>query len=246
MTQYQTEAILLAAKNWGEADKMVTLFSREYGKISAIAYGARRPKSRLTAGMQPFMHIAIALTPGKNLDYIKQYDTIRTFREIRENLDYMAYGAFITELITELCPERQPEPLVFDLLESILKMISERNPRVVASAGAWQMLTLTGFSPQYKNCSICSQPLVFPAYFSPAAGGGICQACHTADSISYSASASNLLEKLINLDWQRPGNFSVRGSVLVETEKLFTRYLKYHIDKPLKSLEFIKELAIGR
>ncbi|MDD4601642.1 DNA repair protein RecO [bioreactor metagenome] len=243
MTQYQTEAILLSVRNWGEADKMVTLFSREHGKIGAIAYGARRPKNRLAAGMQPFMHINISLTPGKGLDYIKQYETINTFRPIRENLDYMAYGALIAELTAELCPDHQPEPLIFDLLEGILRLLSERNPRVVVLAGAWQLLALSGFSPQYTYCTSCSKDLILPAYFSAAIGGGLCPSCRTTESFAFSAAAGDFLDKLLQLDWQAPTAFKVSGAALVEIEKLLICYLKYHIDKPLKSLDFIRQVV---
>lgn len=243
MTQYQTKAILLAVRNWGEADKMVTLFSREYGKISAIAYGARRTKSHLAGGMQTFMQIDVSLTPGKGLDYIKQYEMINTFRSMRESLTSMAYGAFIVELTAELCPERQPEPLVFDLLENVFTLFSVRNPRVVVLAGAWQLMALTGFFPEYKNCTICGHPLIFPAYFSSAAGGAVCNSCRTSESLSFSDEAAEFLDKLLGLDWQNPGHFTVSGSALSEIETLLIHYLTYHLDKPLKSLNFIKDVA---
>ncbi|MPM42314.1 DNA repair protein RecO [bioreactor metagenome] len=247
MTQYQTEAILLAVRNWGEADKMVTLFSREHGKLTAIAYGARRPKSRLASGMQPFMHVNVSLTPGKSLDYIKQYETINTFRQLRENLEFVAYGAFISELTSELCPERQPEPLVFDLLEGILQLLLQRTPRVVVLAGAWQLLALTGFSPHYNQCTVCGKELLLPAYFSTASGGGVCSSCRTPENFEFSMAVGNFMDSLLNLDWQNPSHFTVTGATLVETEKLLSRYLRYHIEKPLKSLEFIKEvIAVGR
>ncbi|MGI6093398.1 MAG: DNA repair protein RecO [Veillonellaceae bacterium] len=247
MTQYQTEAILLAVRNWGEADKMVTLFSREHGKITAIAYGARRPKNRLASGMQPFMHINVSLASGNSLDYIKQYETINTFRELREKLDLLAYGAFIAELTAELCPDRQPEPQIFDLLEGIFKLLSQRNPRVASLAGAWQLLALTGFSPHYNKCTVCCKELVLPAYFSIASGGGVCSECRTPENFEFSMEVGKFLDNLLNLEWHNPGHFTVSGATLVETEKLFSCYLRYHIDKPLKSISFIREvMAAGR
>lgn len=245
MTQYQTEAILLAVRNWGEADKMVTLFSREHGKITAIAYGARRPKNRLASGMQPFMHINVSLAPGKSLDYIKQYETINTFRELREKLELVAYGAFLAELTAELCPDHQPEPLVFDLLQGILQLLSQRNPRVVVLAGAWQLLALAGFSPHCSQCTVCGKELSLPAYFNIASGGGVCSVCRNPESFEFSMEAAHFLDNLLNLDWQNPGHFTVTGATLAETEKLFSCYLRYHVDKPLKSLAFIKEV-MGR
>jgi len=243
MTQYETEAILLVVKNWGEADKMVTFFSREHGKVTAIAYGARRPKSRLAGGMQAFMHIDVALMPGKNLDSIKQYECKNSFRLIREDLTCMAYGLFIAELVAELCPERQPEPLVFDLLLDIFTLISARNPRLVALAGAWQLLSMTGFLPEYKKCICCDQPLTTQAYFLASAGGLACCNCKMQDSIEISMSAVDFLDILLSLDLQNPGHFKVTGMALLETEKMLAKYLMYHLDKPLRSLAFIKQIT---
>lgn len=242
MMQYQTEAILLAVRNWGEADKMVTLFSREHGKINALAYGVRRPNNRLISGIQPFMHVNLSLGRGRSLDYIKQYDMVNSFRIIREKLELMTYGAFIAELVSEVCPERQSEPLIFDLLVGILKLLSERNPRIVVLAGAWQIIAVTGLLPQLEHCTVCGEKLVVPAYFSVAAGGCICLSCRTSDCFDFSAMARDFLVNLLSLDWHNPGHFTVNGATLIEVEKLLTCFLRYHIDKPLKTLEFIKEV----
>lgn len=243
MTQYETEAILLVVKDWGEADKMVTLFSREYGKVTAIAYGARRPKSRLAGGMQTFMHVDAVLMPGKNLDSIRQYESKNSFRLLREDLTSMAYGLFIAELVTELCPERQSEPPVFDLLLDIFALMSIRNPRLVALAGAWQLLSLTGFLPEYKKCVCCNQHLTDQAYFIVSAGGLTCSSCKAEESIEINASTVVFLDMLLNLDMQNPGHFKVSGKALLETEKMLSKYLLYHLDKPLKSLAFIKQVT---
>jgi len=243
MAQYQVEAILLAVRDWGEADKMVTLFSREHGKIIAFANGARRPKSPLAGGMQMFTHLEVTLLPGKNCDTVKQCEIKYAFRHLQEDFNCMAYGAFIAELTSELCPERQPEPQVFDLLLIVFHILTERNPRMVALAWAWQLLSLTGYYPEFERCTVCGQELCFPAYFSAVSSGCVCNFCEHYGLPEFNEKISNFIKCLLNLDWQNPGCFTVNGSVLLQTEKLLMGYLMNCLDKPLKSMKFIKQVA---
>jgi DNA repair protein RecO (recombination protein O) len=243
MAQYQTEAVLLGVRNFGEADRMVTLLSREFGKITAVAYGARRPRSRLAAGMQTFMHADLSLQDGKNLDSIKQYEARNPFRQLREDLTCMAYATFLAELAAELCPERQPEPLVFDLLIQLFHFVSLRNPRVVALAGAWQLLALTGYSPEYQHCVVCNRELHFPAYFDTTAGGGVCLECGHSGLLSFHQSTAEFIDILLGLNWSNPGHFSVSGAALTQSEKILAAYLLCQTDRPLKSMDFIQQVT---
>jgi len=243
MAQYQTEAILLAVRDWGDADKLVTLFSRECGKISAVAYGARRAKSRLAGSLQLFTYVEATLFPGNKMDAIRQCEIKRSFRELREDLLCMAYGAFIVELVTELWPERQAEPPVFDLLLTIFGALKERNPRLTATAAAWQLLSLAGFQPVLEQCIICGQALIFPAKFDAEAGGGVCLACNKTDMPELSQEAVVFLQRLLTLDWKNPERFMVRGSVLMETEKMLRTYLFCRLDRHLRSLTFINQVT---
>lgn len=243
MAQYQVEAILVAVRDWGDADKMVTLFSREHGKIIAFANGARRPKSSLAGGMQMFTHLEVTLAPGKNCDSVKQCEIKHAFRQIQEDFNCMAYGSFIAELTSELCPERQPEPQVFDLLLEVFHILTLRNPRMVALASAWQMLAITGYYPEFESCTVCGQGLCFPVYFSFENGGCVCSQCEHYGLPEIDKKTSDFIKCLLHIDWRNPGAFTVNGTVLVQTEKLLMSYLMHCLDKPLKSMTFIKQVS---
>ena len=211
MGQYRTEAILLAVRNWDNADRMVTLFSRELGKVNAIAYGARRPRNLLSGTIQPFIHADLALTSGKGLDSIKQCEIKQSFRDLREDLTKMAYASFLTELAVELWPEREAAPEVFDLLLDAFCVIGRRNPRITALAGAMHLLSLGGFRPQLANCVNCCQPLTFPAMFDSRAGGGIGKCCSGPCLADFTADINKFMVRLLELDWRNPEHFSVTG-----------------------------------
>jgi DNA repair protein RecO (recombination protein O) len=241
--QYKTEAILLAVREYDDASRMVTLFSRELGKLPAIAYGARRPKSALTGCIQAFTHADLALTSGRGVDSIKQCEIIRSFRELREDLTGMAYASLLAELASELWPEREAEPQAFDLLLAAFDMLGKRNPRITALAGSLQLLALAGFRPELDSCVVCGQPLILPALFDAAGGGGVCAACGQPHLPAFGPEAKGFVEKLLSLDWREPGQFTVTGAVLTETERLLADFLTYRLEKPLKSLAFIAAIS---
>lgn len=243
MAQYQTEVIVLAVRDWGDADKMVTLFSREYGKIIAFANGARRPKNSLAGGMQLFTHVEVTLSPGKNCDSVKQCEIKHAFRQLQEDFNCMAYGSFIAELTAELCPERQPEPQVFDLLLEVFQILTVRNPRMVALAWAWQLLDITGYYPDFEHCTVCGQTVQFPAYFNAASGGCICSGCEHNTLLEINQKMYDFISCLLQIDWHNPSCFSVSGTILMQTEKLIMDYLLHCLDKPLRSMSFIKQVA---
>ncbi len=243
MAQYQVEAIVVAVRDWGDADKIVTLFSREHGKIIAFANGARRPKSPLAGGMQLFTHLEVSLLFGKNSDSIKQCEVKHTFRQLQEDFNSMAYGAFIAELTAELSPERQPEPHIFDLLLNVFHVLTKRNPRIAALAYAWQLLFMTGYSPEFGRCTLCGKEICFPAYFSFTHGGCVCSHCEHQGLPEMNEKINDFIQCLANLDWHNPGCFSVNPTILVQTEKMLLGYLMQCLDKPLKSMNFIKQVS---
>ena len=143
----KTEAIVLLVRNWGEADRIVTLFSKEYGKIEAVAYGARKPRSALAASVQLFTQAEMTLAEGKRIDTLKQCHIVRSFRVLREDLTRMAYGSFLTEVCEVLTMDGERDEELYERLLLLLEMIETRNPRIVALAGALQLMKHGGFGP---------------------------------------------------------------------------------------------------
>ncbi|SMC94053.1 DNA repair protein RecO [Sporomusa malonica] len=240
--EYQTEAILLAARDWSDADRVVTLFSREYGIVTAMAYGARKPKSKLGGSLQPFSHLSLAMATGKGMDAIKQCEVQTSFRKIKEDLTRLAYANFIAELTTGLWPERQSEPEVFDSLLSVLNLIAIRNPRIAALTGAWHLMVLAGFQPEYERCARCGRELKLPAHFSFLDGGGICSECSLPSAVEFEQSDKDFLDKLFAIDLNAPGQFVVSAKTLASAERLLYGFVRYQLERPLKSLDFINRI----
>src|SRR5438132_12666100 len=111
---YKSQAIVLRRISVGETDRILTLFTREYGKLSAIAKGARRSASRLAAATEPFTFSRVMLAVGQNLDVLTQAEVRAPFQEIRADLARISYASYFTELVNASIEERQPNAELFD------------------------------------------------------------------------------------------------------------------------------------
>lgn len=259
MARRSAEALVLAARNWGEADKMVSLLTRECGRVEAAAFGCRRPKSTLAAGMQIFSHLDAELTEGGRIWTVRQCALKERFRRLSEDLTTMAYGSFVAELALELFPEHEPAPDAFDRLVQIFRAFAERNPRLVALAAAYQLLSLAGLALHLESCVHCGTPFIEPMSVAIDEGGVLCGDCRTEDTPPFSASLKAFIETLTSLDWQAFASpkkeaqaeeraqspFFVKKQELLAAESLLLTYLRTLFGKPLRSLAFISQLGGG-
>lgn len=237
---YLTEAVILSVRDLGEADRLTVLFSPVHGKISAAAYGARRPRSRLGGVIQPFSVVNASLISGRNLDTIAQCEVKTAFRELREDIMLMTYAAFLAELISELWPERSSEPAAYDVLIGCFSLLTVRNPRLVSLAGAWQLLALAGFHPEYERCVNCGQALALPAFFDACSGGGVCSSCDHEGLQLMDDEVCKFIDQLLNINWKQPQRFKVSGAALLQAEKIVIEFIAHRIERPLKSIRFIQ------
>lgn len=239
----KAEAIVLSVRNWGEADRIVTLFSKEYGKTEAVAYGARRPRSTLAASVQLFTQAEITLAEGKRIDTLKQCHIVRPFRILREDLTRMAYGSFLTEACEVLTMEGEADEMMYERLVTLLTMMETRNPRLTALAGALQLLKHGGFGPITERCGVCGTLFSSDTYFDGTLGGMVCGACKQPSSISMREGMLQFFAWLETLGSGEAEPFSVSGRDMVDTEKIILAYLTDIVDHPLRSLKFLAELG---
>ena len=221
MAIYQTEAVVLGSKNWGEADKMMTFFTKERGLVRAAAFGCRRPRSPLAGGMQMFSHLDLQLSEGRRVDTVRQCLLRRHYRKLSEDLTAMAYGSFVAEFLREFLPEGQPEPQMFSALLDIL----------------------AAFEQRYENCVHCGRKIEGDAAFSMREGGVLCQDCATPDAKPFPDELRRFIIGLRDFDWQG-GELRLSSSLLVAAEEVLLTYLQDLLGRPLKSLAFIQQLSM--
>src|SRR5438270_4287523 len=113
---YRTEAVVLRQRRLGEADRIVTFFSPQLGKIDAVAKGVRKQTSRKAGHLEPLSWTSLLLATGQNLDIITQSETVESFLPLREDLQRLARGLYVCELVDRATPERLEQFPIFQLL----------------------------------------------------------------------------------------------------------------------------------
>jgi len=244
---YRVEAIVLKRTDHGEADRLLTLFTPDRGKLRVNAKGARKPSSRKSGHVELFTHVDLLIAKGQHLDVITQADTLESFIPLRDNLERVSYAYYLVELVDKFSEEGSENPPVFDLLVHALGWLSESatNPDLLARFFELRFLQYVGYRPQLFQCLHCGNPIEpVENYFSAEAGGVLEPACaHTQhDAQPISLNALKVLRYLQTREWETVRRLRLALPVLTEVEHLMQRYIAYHLERELKSIEFLHQL----
>ena len=242
MALYNTRAVVIGAANWREADRIITLFSRDKGKIKSAAYGCRHTKSRLASVSQLFSIVDVQLTAGQQIDVIKNCDHAGFLADFSADYTALAYASFVAEFVSEVFEAGQPQPQVYDKLLNIIPAMQHHNPRIAALAAFFQILEYTGSQLQYENCVVCGKKTIGDAFFSYKEGGVVCKDCSIDGKIEYQEKVREFILQLLQLDWTKPEPFHVQAKTLLAAENIMLEYVKFILEKHLKSLDFIKQI----
>jgi len=243
---YRSEAIVLRRSDFGEADRLLTLFSREFGKIRALAKGARKPQTRKTGHVELFMRTNFLFAKGRNIDIITQAELVEAYPALREDLVRTTYAAYAVELLDNLTAEGDRDLRKYNLLAETLGWFAETdNIRIAARTYELHLLSRAGYQPQLFNCVACQEPVKEQdQYFSAELGGLICPSCRQKDRQAQpiSAVAVKVLRHLQIRDWQTVRVLRLKGPLHAELEALMHYYLRHILERNLKSVDFLHRL----
>jgi DNA repair protein RecO (recombination protein O) len=247
MPTYQADAIVLRRVDYGDADRIVTLLTREYGKLAAIAKGARRGKSRVNGSLDLFARSTMMLAKGRNLDVVAEVERRGDARHIAGDLQRTAYACLVTEVVDKVLEDRHPVDEIFDLVVRTLTDLNvlERSPRADAAWFLMRILDLLGYQPQLQDCPSCGAALPeAPGWFSPLLGGVLCTRCGAHEQAGSPISVNGLKVLRLMAGGQAELYDRLRLSVelLHEIEQALEAQLEYHLDRHLKSIEFIRSI----
>src|SRR5258708_21124656 len=179
LATYRDRAVVLRKLDYGEADRIFTLLTRNHGKVGAIAKGVRRPESKLGPSLELYGHVDVLLAKGRGeLDVVAQVERSAGTRAGGE-VERMSHAALIAELAERVCEDRHPVEGVYELTVMALdELARETDPRRASAYFLMAALDLLGYAPQLGHCVSCEEPLAAkPAAFSPEAGGFPCDQC---------------------------------------------------------------------
>jgi DNA repair protein RecO (recombination protein O) len=204
MGLYKIEAVVLRRRNLGEADRLVTVLSRDRGKLTLVARGARRPRSRLGGRLEPPTRFRALVAEGRALDIVSQMEVLDAHAALRDDLERMTAAAVILELADRGLADRHPHPDVYRTLLDALSLVRTGSGDLAGLWFAARLLVLTGHRPAVKRCPICGRRLQGPMAWTAALGGCVHAACRSRDplAIPISFSVAALLAFLLDA---RPG-----------------------------------------
>jgi DNA repair protein RecO (recombination protein O) len=162
MRSVSDEAIMIGLMDYREADRIVTLYTREHGKIKGIARGARKSVKRFAGALELFARLTVRFIPNSGLATIQEVDIISIFPRIRLSLAGIAYAGYGCELVDGLTPEYFPNPRIFRLFESYLSHIDQSESAPDPSDRRFfevNLLSIAGYSPPIDDCLSCGAPL---------------------------------------------------------------------------------------
>ena len=238
------EGIVLRTTDYGETNKIVTLYTREWGKIGVMARGAKKPKSRLSAITQPFTYGFFLLQNGRGLGNMQQGEIITPLRAIKEDIFLTAYASYVVELTDKSTDEKKTNPFIFELLYQTLTYLNEGyDPEILKNIYEMKMLPVLGLYPILNQCAICGDK-EGQFSFSIREGGIICHRCLTKDPyhLKISSATIKLLRIFYFFDLNRLGNISVKPETKAELKKVIDTYYNEYSGLYLKTKKFIEQL----
>ena len=180
---YRAESLVLKNNSFGEADLLVTVYSREWGKLRAVAKGAKRTTSKLVGHLEPLTVVKLALTRGRNLDTVNQGEVAENFGALKGDLASLTKGLYVAELVDGFGSEAHPNPPLYRLAVDTLAAL-EKAPHqdLLLRRFELYLLAVSGFMPELYHCVECRTALEPGRHrFSPDSGGALCPACHPPD-----------------------------------------------------------------
>ncbi|MCA1688200.1 MAG: DNA repair protein RecO [Actinobacteria bacterium] len=190
MAVYKSKGIVLRSIRYGEADRILDLYTRDAGLVSAIAKGIRRTKSRFGARLEPLSCVDFVAYHGRTLDTVTQAEVLRSFRGVREDLARFEAAAGIVGSVRALSGGDEADRRVFNLLYNALVALEERNTGfgAVEAAFGLKLSIVAGYAPQLDACLSCGanpDEATEPLYFAPNLGGVLCSDCRSATGDSF-------------------------------------------------------------
>lgn len=252
MVEERTPAVVLRARPYSESDKIVTFLTRDWGKVTGIAKGAKRSQRRFVNVLDSFTHVQLCFRPsrGEDLAFIFRCDPIRNFRAPSQDLQRYAFASYVTELIDNMVAGREAGEEVYALLLAGLTTLEEQSVLSPLFLSAFELLLLscTGYEPNVTECQHCgvfigtSEGLFV---FSPSRGGLLCPRCYNYGGMTIQLS-NDTVRVLATAKTASPADFlriSPSPRTLRETRAVVTSLLSRHMTRPLKSQAFLEQIG---
>ena len=243
---YRIDAVILKRTDMGEADRLLTIHSREHGKIRAVAKGVRKISSRKSGHVELFMRSRLLLARGRELDIITQAEVMDPFLPLRDDLWRVTHACYAAELLDSFTPEGEENEPLYNLLVSVMGWICQDDDMDrLMRFYELRLLDYSGLRPELFNCVRCRIDLEPERnYFSVVDGGVICPRCAQGRSglQRLELGPFKVLRFFQTRDYETCRGIRIHPRTNRELERIMHRYITYHLERQIKSTEFLQLL----
>ena len=243
---FRVEALVLRHSDWGEADRLLTLFTRELGKVRAIAKGVRKIRSRKAGHLEPFTRVTLQLARGRDLLIVTQAEAVDAYLPLGENLVLTGYASYVIELLDRFTYEEGENRALYSLLTDTLA-------RLAAGDWAWlvvryyevRLLDILGFRPELFHCVQCHEEIrAQDQFYSALAGGVLCPRCGAgiASALPVSMAALKYFRHFQRSTYREALRVHPAPPVQVELEALIQYNVTFLLERQLNSPSFLREV----
>ncbi|RAL25866.1 DNA repair protein RecO [Thermoflavimicrobium daqui] len=238
------EGMVLRAKDYGESHQIVLIFTEHMGKFTVMARGSKKAKSRFRAVTEPFTQAVFVCFAGSGMPTLSQADILKSRHSIRSDLLLTAYGAYWFELVDKLTEEKEPQPVIYRLLDQSFDLLEKgTDPDILTRIFELKMMKIAGYQPVLHHCVHCHSTLT-PVLFSLKQGGFLCEKCRMTDhtAIQLTPATARILPILQVIDLRRLGEITVKPETKEVLQKVVQSFMDEYLPLQWKAREILKQL----
>lgn len=244
---FRTPALILKRRDFGEADRLLTVLTPDHGKLTVIAKGARKPTSTRTGHVELFTRADMLIHRGRDFGIVQQVEMTRPFLPLREDLHLGAYASYAAELLDRFTAEADDETrALFELADQTLeRLCSADDPLLALRYFEMRLLDLVGFRPELTRCVISREPVeAEDQYFSYAEGGVVrpAYAGRGTALVPVTMLTLKLMRHLQRSPYEQVRALKIVPGLHADLERVMLGYLTFLLERRLESIDFIQRL----
>lgn len=243
---YLATGIILKKTPFAEADLLITMFSREHGKLRGVVKGAQKSTSRMVGHFEPLTIVEISATKGRTLDTINQAQIINNLSDLKSNLSLISQGLYVAELLDGFGNESNANPHLYNVaIDTLVNLNTNPNQLLNLRWFEMHLLKSSGFGIELESCTSCSNDIQPDHHrYSPSDGGLVCLECNLSTQYSYPISLQalkvfRLIDRtnLLSLPY-----LNISDALIQEMKTLLGTTVRYWVDKEIRTNTFMEHL----
>ncbi len=248
MRTFSSEGIILKRVDFGEADRLITIFTKNKGKITSLAKGIRRIKSRRSGNVDLLNKAKLFFAESRSLPILTEAESIETYKDLKKDLKKVGHAYYLTELVDQFFHDQQESYRTYELLSEALGLLDKLpldKVENIVHAFEVKILSFAGFRPQLFSCVKCRGPLEPDGnMISPEVGGLIDNSC--ANNSLFTKPISQEAIKVIRFAQEKHlaevAKLNIPDKLARDLKEVMKFYLEFVLEKQLSSADFAEKV----